>query len=251
MMWRRLLPGIAVLLLGAASSHESLAADEPRCSVPDTLLYTEQAMPRVARRLAANQPLRIVVLGSSSSLQTPKGLPRSYAAGLPEALGGHFRTATLQIENLSERTMTATQMATAIAQRVPALQPDLVIWQTGNVDAAQKVDINSFSDALKDGLEHLRSYGADILLVAPQYRMRLSIMVDVEPYNDVMERIASAEDIVLFPRFEIMRHWAEGDHFDVRSTDLAMQMREAEAQNRCLANQMADMIAAAVKKAKP
>lgn len=248
MMFCRSLIGIATLLLWTASSH---AADEPRCAVPDDLLYAERAMPRVARKLAANQPLRIVVLGSSSSLQTSKGLPRSYVAGLPEALSTRFGNANLQIENLSERTMTATQMAAAIVQRVPALQPDLVIWQTGNVDAAQKVDVNSFAEALKSGLEHLRSYGADILLVAPQYRLRLSMMVDVEPYNDVMERIASAEDVVLFPRFEIMRHWAEEDRFDVRAADLAMQMREAEIQNRCLANQMADMISSAAKKAKP
>jgi len=247
MMSRLLLTGIAMLLLWTANAR---AADE-RCNVPDDVLYTEQAMPRVARKLAASQPLRIVVLGSSSSLQTTRGLPRSYVVGLPEALASRLNGASLQIENLSERTMTATQMAAAIAQRVPALQPDLVIWQTGNVDAAQKVDINSFADALKSGLEHLQSYGADILLVAPQYRLRLSVMVDVEPYNDVMEQIASAEDVVLFPRFEIMRHWAEEDRFDSRTTDQAKQMREAEAQNRCLADQMADMIAAAVKKAKP
>jgi cellobiose-specific phosphotransferase system component IIB len=239
---------IAALLLCTTSSH---AVEESRCSLPDDMLYTEQAMPRLARKLAANQPLRIVILGSSSSLQTSKGLPRSYAAGLPEALADRLNGANLQIENLSERTLTAAQMATIIAQRVPALRPDLMIWQTGNVDAAQKVDINSFSEALREGLAQLQSHAADVLLVAPQYRMRLAVMVDVDPYNTVMEQIASAEDIVLFPRFEIMRHWSEEERFDSRTTDLGKQMREAEAQNRCLAQQMARMIAAAVQKANP
>lgn len=248
MMPRRILSVTAALLLWATGSH---ATEEQRCAVPADMLYAEPAMPRVARKLSGKQPLRIVVLGSSSSLQTAKGLPRSYAAGLPDALANRLNGVDLQIENLSERTMTATQMAAVIAQRVPAMRPDLVIWQTGNVDAAQKVDINSFSEALKSGLEHLQSYGADILLVAPQYRMRLAVMVDVAPYNTVMEQIASAEDVVLFPRFEIMRHWSEEDRFDSRTTDLAKQMHEAEAQNRCLANQMADMIVAAAKKAKP
>lgn len=239
---------IAALLLWAAPGHTT---EEPRCSVPGEVLYTQQAMPRVARKLAASQPLRIVILGSSSSLQTTKGLPRSYAAGLPDALAYRLNNTNLQIENLSERTMTAAQMTAAIMQRVPALRPDLVIWQTGNVDAAQKVDINSFAEALKIGLEHLQSYGADILLVAPQYRMRLSSMVDVEPYNKVMEQIASAEDVLLFPRFEIMRRWSEEERFNSRTTDLDLQMREAEAQNRCLAGQMADMISAAAKMTKP
>lgn len=238
---------IVALIFWAVGSR---AAEGPRCNVPDDVLYTEQAMPRVARRLAAGQPLRIVVLGSSSSLQTTRGLPRSYAVGLPEALTRSLKGAALQITNLSERTLTAAQMA-AMIRRLPAERPDLVIWQTGNVDAAQKVDINSFSEALKSGLEQLQSYGADVLLVAPQYRMRLAVMVDVEPYNTAMEQIASAEDVVLFPRFEIMRHWSEADRFDFRTSDLALQMREAEAQNRCLADQMADMIAAAAHKAKP
>ena len=83
----RFLSIVTALLLWAAAGH---AADEPRCSVPADMLYTEQAMPRVARRLAAGQPLRIVVLGSSSSLQTARGLPRSYAAGLPDALASRL-----------------------------------------------------------------------------------------------------------------------------------------------------------------
>ena len=56
-MSRRSLTIIAALLLWATGSD---AAEAPRCAVPDDMLYTEQAMPRVARKLAANQPLRIV-----------------------------------------------------------------------------------------------------------------------------------------------------------------------------------------------
>jgi hypothetical protein len=51
MISRRLLTGIAMLLLWTASAR---AADE-HCNVPDDMLYTEQAMPRVARKLAAGQ----------------------------------------------------------------------------------------------------------------------------------------------------------------------------------------------------
>ncbi|MEK9971084.1 MAG: hypothetical protein VW600_18260, partial [Ferrovibrio sp.] len=116
---------------------------------------------------------------------------------------------------------------------------------------AQRVDINSFSESLNRGLEQLKSYGFDVLLVAPQYRMRLAAMVDVEPYNDVMAQIAAAEEVVLFPRFDIMRHWAENESFDLRNSDQAVQLREAEAENRCLADQMAGMITAAARKAKP
>lgn len=252
MIRRWFLRGVIGLLLAAAAIMQSaVAADDPRCALPVLMTYNEQPMPRVARRLKSGEPLRIVILGSSSSLQTTKGLPRSYVVGLPDALGQQLKNAPLQIDNLSERTLTAVQMAEVIAQKIPALQPDLVIWQTGNVDAAQKVDINGFAEALNNGLQRLRRAGSDVLLVAPQFRMRLSAMIDVEPYNAAMVQIAVAEDAALFPRFEIMRHWADGDVFDFRSTDLARQMREAEAQNRCLAEHLAAMIAAAARLATP
>lgn len=252
MIRRWFLRGMLGLLLAAAAIMQSaVAADDPRCALPVLMTYNEQPMPRVARRLKSGEPLRIVILGSSSSLQTTKGLPRSYVVGLPEALSQRLKNTALQIDNLSERTLTAAQMAEVIAQKIPALQPDLVIWQTGNVDAAQKVDINGFAEALNSGLQRLRSAGSDVLLVAPQFRMRLSAMVDVEPYNAAMVQIAVAEDTALFPRFEIMRHWADGEVFDFRSTDLARQMREAEAQNRCLAEHLAAMIAAAAGLATP
>lgn len=246
----RLLLCITAGLLLTATAMAQPAPVDARCVVPEALLFNEQPMPRVAQRVKSGEPLRVVVLGSSSSLQTGKGLPRSYAAGLPEALNRHFAGLPLQVENLSERTLSAPQMAALIAQRIPALKPDLVIWQTGNVDAAQKIEIDSFAEALNSGLQNLQAVGIDTLLVSPQYRQRLSVMVDVEPYNLAMAQIAAAEDVVLFRRFEMMRHWGENETFDFRG-DQAQQMREAEAQNRCLAEHIATVIADAVRLAAP
>jgi hypothetical protein len=251
--WRGLMAAAALLLMAAPllAALPAQAAEDPRCAVPEAMIYNDQPLPQVARRLKAREPLRIVILGSSSSLQTAKGLPRSYVAGLPDALGRRLDGATLQIENLSERTLTAAQMAARIAQAVPGLRPDLVIWQTGNVDAALRVEIDSFAGSLRDGLQRLQAAGIDALLVAPQYRQRLSAMIDVEPYNAAMEQMAAAGDAALFQRFDIMRHWAEAEAFDFRSSDMGVQLREAEAQNRCIAEHLADLIVRAARGAAP
>src|SRR3546814_4298637 len=121
-------------------------------------------------------------------MPTTKGLPRSYAAGLQAALETRLPGVLLQIDNLSEKNHTAMQMAEKLARTVASMQPDLVLWQTGNVDAAQQIDINDFSAALEDGIAALRKSGIDVVLMAPQYRMRLSVMVDVAPYERVMSQ---------------------------------------------------------------
>src|SRR3546814_9874162 len=117
------------------------------------------------------------------------------------------------------------EMAEKLSRTVASRQPDLVLGQTGNVDAAQQIEINDFSAALEDGIAALRKSGIDVVLMAPQYRMRLSVMVDVAPYDRVMSQLGNAEDVVVFPRFDIMRHWADNGPFDTRSDDLAMQMQ--------------------------
>src|SRR3546814_9469082 len=87
-------------------------------------------------------------------MPTTKGLPRSYAAGLQAALETRLPGVLLQIDNLSEKNHTAMQMAEKLARTVAPMQPDLVLWQTGNVDAAQQIDINDFSAALERSEEH-------------------------------------------------------------------------------------------------
>src|SRR3546814_12143191 len=111
------------------------------------------------------------------------------------------------------------QMAEKLARTVASMQPDLVLWQTGNVDAAQQIDINDFSAALEDGIAALRKSGIDVVLMAPQYRMRLSVMVDVAPYDRVMSQPGNAADVVVFPRFDIMRPWADNGTFDPPTHD--------------------------------
>jgi hypothetical protein len=223
------------------------AEADARCAVPESLAFVDTPLPQVAKKLQAHQPVHIVILGTSSSMPTTKGLPRSYAAGLQVALENRLPGAALQIDNLSEKTHTATQMAEKLAKTVAPMKPDLVLWQTGNVDAAQQIDVNDFSAALEDGIAALHKAGIDVMMIAPQYRMRLSVMIDVAPYDQVMSQLGNAEDVAVFPRFDIMRHWAEEGRFDSRNNDLAMQMQVAEAENRCIAGLLADMIARAAK----
>ena len=239
-----------LLVIGLAAAALALpesAQAQTRCAVPDSMVFTEAALPRMARQIAARREIRIVVYGTSSSRPgEKKGLPQTYAALLPALLQARWPGIALRVDNFSDRSLTAEHMARRIAAEIAPSNPDLVIWQTGNVDAAQQIDVNSFGEALNTGLNALQARGVDALLIAPQYRARLSAMVDVAPYDAFLSQIAEARETLVFPRYDIMRHWSEQDVFDLRQSDQAKQLSEAEAENRCLAALLAEMIARAV-----
>jgi hypothetical protein len=111
--------------------------------------------------------------------------------------------------------------------------------------------VNSFSSALESGLAALKAAGIDVVLVSPQYRARLAALVDPAPYSEYLDRIGEADGVPVFPRYDIMRHWAEGETFDIRSNNQATQMREAETENVCIAELLAGMIVTAARRAAP
>ncbi|HEX6957179.1 MAG TPA: hypothetical protein VF194_04270 [Ferrovibrio sp.] len=233
---------LAGLVTGAARAADAAAAGD-RCAAPESLTFVDAPLPGVAARIAAHEEVHVIVLGSSSSV-TParQGMPKSYIASLPAALEAKLPGLRLKIDNRSARRLTAEQMADGIRTGIAAAKPDLLLWQTGNVDAAQQIDINLFGAALENGLQALKASNIDVVLIAPQYRARLSALIDAAPYDDVMGQIAGGYNALVFPRYDIMRHWDENDVFDLRHADQAMQMREAEAENRCLAELLAGLI---------
>jgi hypothetical protein len=93
-------------------------------------------------------------------------------------------------------------------------KPNLVIWQTGTVDAIRRVELDEFRAALEKGVETLQAGGADVILMNMQYSPRTESMIAVGPYVDEMHVVAQQRDIPLFDRFAIMRYWSDEGAFD-------------------------------------
>lgn len=239
-----------ILALPGAAWSDAWAQMPERCATPNSLHFVDAALPNLARRLKGDGPIRVMVLGTSSSMrETTHGLPRSYVAGLPEALEPLLKGRALEIVNLSQRTQSVLQMRKRIDAEVIPARPDLLLWQTGAVEAGRQMDVNTFGEALISGLEALHAANIDVVMIGPQYRPRLAALIDPGPVNDYMSLIAEREKVPHFPRYEIMLHWAENGQFDSNTNDQAQQMREAEMQNRCIALGLGQMIARAVQEA--
>jgi hypothetical protein len=93
-------------------------------------------------------------------------------------------------------------------------KPNLVIWQTGTVDAIRRVELDEFRTALEAGVETLQTSGADVILMNMQYSPRTESIIAVGPYVDEMRAVAQQRDVALFDRFAIMRNWSDEGAFD-------------------------------------
>jgi hypothetical protein len=211
---------VAGIVAGVLIGSFARAEDGPGCAVPAYLLATENGLPKVAEAIKTKKRLDILVIGSgSSALAGPDGAITSYPARLEAALRETFPGVTVNVRTDLRSKKTAAEAAAnfgGLIEKLPQDQkPDLVIWQTGTVDAIRSVDPDDFRAALDSGLGALQKAGADVLLMNLQYNPRMETMLAVSPYNDTIRVVAQDYQIPMFDRFSIMRHWNDVGDFDL------------------------------------
>jgi hypothetical protein len=205
------------LLAGLLTAVPARAEDAAQsCEVPDYLLTSESALPKVADAIKAGHSLDILVVGSRSST-----IPTAEASAFPGRLQAMLRekmsSLTVNVSVELENKKTAEEVATGLAKLVEAKKPTLVIWQTGTVDAMRSVDPDDFRSAIDDGVAALKEAGTDVILMNLQYSPRTETMISAPPYLDNMRVVAQQHDVPLFDRFAIMRQWNDAGDFDLNS----------------------------------
>ena len=208
----------AVMVAALAWTGSALAAERPRCAVPDYLLLSEYRLNRVFAAVS-KQPqgsMRIAVLGTgSSALAGPDGPSSAYPARLEASLNQRLSGVPVKVITLLRTRMTAQDLSKDMGRLLVDERPDLVIWQTGTIDAIRRIDPDNFKTALEEGVERLHNGGADVILMNMQYSPRTESMIQVGPYADVMRAVAQHYEIPLFDRLGIMRHWSDVGAFDL------------------------------------
>lgn len=209
--------GLFAVLLVAAPSR---ADDAHGCAVPAYLLATESTLPKVADAIKTRKRLDILVAGSgSSALPGSDGASMSYPSRLEAALREALAGVTVNVRTELRPKKTAAEAAEGFGQMMdklpPDQKPDLVIWQTGTVDAIRSVDPDDFRAALDTGVEALQKAGSEVLLINLQYNPRMETMLSVGPYNDTIRVVAQQHEVPMFDRFSIMRHWSDAGDFDL------------------------------------
>jgi hypothetical protein len=219
-----------IVLAGLLTATPARAQNAPAsCEVPDYLLASESALPKVADAIKAHHSLDILVLGSRSSTIATSDAS-AYPARLQAILKEKLPSLAVNLSVEIQAKKTAEEVAAGIVNLMEGKKPTLVIWQTGTVDAMRNVDPDDFRAAVDEGVVALQNTGADVILMNPQYSPRTETMISAPPYLDNMRVVAQQHDVPLFDRFAIMQKWNEVGDFDLFSTshgiDLAKRVHD-------------------------
>jgi hypothetical protein len=211
--------GAALAVAGAALAQDKgpAAAPAQTCDVPAYLLNTESSLPKVAEAVKGARPLTILVVGSRSSTILSSEAS-AYPARLQAALKERLPSIPVNLSVELQNGKTAEEVDANLVKLVEAKAPNLVIWQTGTVDAMRSVDPDDFRGAVDEGVTALQKAGIDVILVNLQYSPRTETMISAPPYLDNMRVVAQQHDVPLFDRFAIMRHWNDAGDFDLFSS---------------------------------
>lgn len=233
------------LLAVVLASGPARAEDAPGCVVPAYLLTTESALPKVADAIKTRKRLEVLVVGSgSSALPGMDGVSMSYPARTEAALRETLAGVNVNVRTDLRPKKTAAEAAQnfgEIIDKLPADQkPDLVIWQTGTVDAIRAIDPDDFRAGLDNGVEALQKAGSDVLLMNLQYNPRMETMLSVGPYNDTIRVVGQQHEVPIFDRFSIMRHWNDVGDFDLFGSVHGYGM--AKRVHDCIGRSLATMI---------
>ena len=239
---------VAAALAGLSAAWLALAggmvaAEGQRCEVPDYLLFGNNELKHVTEAVKKDRRLTIAVVGTGSSILAGPDGPRSaYPARLEEALKRRLPSVAVKVVTLVRTRMSAEDLARGMAKLLVDEKPDLVIWQTGTLDAIRRIEPDDFRAALEEGLETLHKGGADVILMNMQYSPRTDIMIALGPYADNMRVVAQQHEIPLFDRLAIMRHWSDTGAFDLYAAgkDNVLAHRVHDCIGRSIASMIID-----------
>jgi len=226
----------AMLVAGSA-----FAAERQTCDIPAYLLTANYELRNVEQVITKDQRLTIAVFGTGSSILAGPDGPRSaYPARLEAALKRRLPSIAVKVVTLVRTRMNTEDMAQGMGKLLIDEKPDLVVWQTGTIDAMRRVEPDNFRAALDEGVERLQQGGADVILMNMQYSPRTETMVALQPYADVMRVVAQQHEIPLFDRLAIMRHWSDTGAFDLYAAGKDNVL--AQRVHDCIGRGLAQMI---------
>jgi acyl-CoA thioesterase-1 len=216
------------------------------CDAPLDLVRLVHPLPRIAHKLATNQPITIVAMGSSSTAGAGASSPTAnYPSRLAAELKIHFPAQSITVLNRGVNGEEVGDMLKRFDSAVVATKPDLVLWQLGTNSVIRDQVITSRDTSIRDGLKIIRSVGADVVLIDPQFAPKVIVKPEAERMVELIAATAKEEDIDLFHRFSLMKHWVDADHIPFETFVAPDGLHMNDWSYACMAKGMAAAIAEA------
>jgi acyl-CoA thioesterase I len=181
------------------------------CNISLDQVRLANPLARFAHKLVSEEPITIVAVGSSSTAGAgASSAAASYPNQLAAELKQHFPNHSIAVINRGVGGEEIGDMLKRFDNGVLAEHPDLVLWQLGTNSVIRNHQLSDTS--IHDGLNKIRAVGADVVLIDPQFAPKVIVKAGVANTVELIAMTAKREEVDLFPRFNVMKHWSEVDH---------------------------------------
>jgi acyl-CoA thioesterase I len=203
-----------VVLLAVAFRGQAPAGAAPLgCTASRDFGRLDLPLPRVARRIALGQPIKIVAIGSSSTAGAGASTAAfSYPSRLEAELKARFPSLSITVLNQGVNGEEVRQMLARFAAAVIAEKPDLVLWQVGTNAVLRGRDMGQVDEGIGEGIERLKTSGVDVILMDLQFAPRVVEKPGAESMVARIAERAKRHNVDLFQRFAVMRYWHDVEH---------------------------------------
>jgi acyl-CoA thioesterase I len=237
-----------VLALPIPSQAGSESGDA--CGAPAEFITADESMAQFATTIAAGGPVEILAVGSATTVGSmnvtdqqvtpPEG--SSFPWQMVRALHAALPKIQFNVTVRGGRGMTAEQMLPLLEEALKKQRYPLVLWQTGTVEAVRGLRPDGLLEVLHTGAERVRDAGGDLVLIDPQFSRFLRANTDLDPYEGALQQVATMPGVTLFPRFELMRSWANDGRIDLERTAKADRDKALGGLHKCLGQALARFV---------
>jgi len=180
------------------------------CKVSCAAYESRTALRNVRRALRERRPIKVLAVGSSSTVGVGASSPTaSYPVRLEAILENFLKGVDVEVVTRGVSGEVARGAAERLKNDVADVRPDLVVWQVGTNDAMARIDEQEFASLLRGTLRWLRQHRVDIVLIDPQYVERLASDEYYQRIVASIRDIAKQERALLVNRFQTMADLAK------------------------------------------
>ncbi|HET7879468.1 MAG TPA: hypothetical protein VFL55_01185 [Acetobacteraceae bacterium] len=218
------------------------------CGAPDEFVRTDAPLGQLAAAIAAGGAVDILAVGSATTVGSVTSMTPGAAQGgsfpwrTVNALHAQIPSVDFRLTVRGGRGMTAEDMLPLIEAALKEKHYPLVLWQTGTVEAVRGLQPDGLLDVLHKGAEAVRAASGDLVLIDPQFSRFLRANTDLDPYENVMQQVATMPGVALFRRFDLMRTWANDGGVDLERAPKADRDKALEQLNICLGKTLAQFV---------
>jgi hypothetical protein len=202
------------------------------------------ALPHLGAALKPGATLSILSVGAVADAKpggglTPTTPPTGFFTQLSHALESGVRGLHMQVTVRGGRGLLAPTQLDLIRAALAQHAYQVVLWQTGTVDAVQDEPPEEFYRALADGADAVSQANADLVLVEPQYSRFLEANADLSPYLSAIQEVGATSGRVVFHRYDLMHDWEDAGLIDLEHASMSDRPAVAARLHACLAAELA------------